>query len=207
MNKKRAMIFDICMVLGAMIFSALILLYFIINPEGHTMERPEDYKGRDAFFKVENDYFSHLLIFPESGSDELQIEKYYYKDAVLPFDNAYDIYLEYSLEAKEYEAEKKRIRELSLSYKKQQNKVIKVEGASSYDMYVTSWYEMRAYEYALFDDENHKIVCIYSQLGDPNGSAVPEKYHVDVDVVTKAVSKEYSMYYFKTGGGMDMPER
>ncbi len=137
----------------------------------------------------------------------MQIEKYYYKDAVLPFDNAYDIYLEYSLAAKEYEAEKKRISELSLSYKKQQNKAIKVEGASPYDMYVTSWYENRAYEYALLDDENHKIVCIYSQYMELNGSVVPEKYRVDVDVVKKAVPNKYSMYYFKTGGGMDMPER
>lgn len=207
LSKKAEKTLIICTILGVAIALIVLVAVIIFNPDIYVTEQVEDYKGRNAFFEVREDYFSHLLIFPESSADKLNIEKYYYKSQSGLFDNTYDIYLEYSLDDEEYEAEKKRISELDLSYEKQNNTAVKVENASTYEMYVTSWYATRAYEYVLLDDENRKIICIYSQLGDPNNSVIPEKYRVNIDEVNKSVSSKYSMYYFKTLGGMDMPER
>lgn len=207
LTKKAEMTLIICAILGIGIIMIALFAVIVFNPTIYTTEQTVDYKGREAFFEVREDYFSHLLIFPESNSDNLNIDKYYYRSESGLFDNSYDIYLEYSLDDDKYEAEKKRISELALSYKEQRNIAVKVENASLYEMYVTSWYAGRAYEYVLLDDENSKIVCIYLQLGTPNSSIIPEEYCVNIDVVNEAVSTKYSMYYFKTLGGMDMPER
>ena len=191
------------LICGVGVFIGLVLVvwagFSILKNFEFDVEVEETYEGRNHFFEVPEDYKSHLLIFPETVLDEMKIEKYAYEYIALPLTSSYDIYLEYTLEDELFDEEIQRLEDISVSYEGNTQKIVKME-QGEYDVYITSYMKNCAYEYALVDTANRKIVCIYTQLHEPSGEKVPQEYLVDLNTMEKEVGERFSVYYFKMMG-------
>ena len=199
-NKKNVLITFVCAILSMIFICGICVVgYYFLKPETNVIEGEQYYKGRNAYFEEAEDYCSHLLVFPSSDVD-MNIQNYYYEKTFTIFLSSYDIYLEYSLDEEAYQKEKQRIENIAMQYKGIEQKAVNIENVSSYTVYVTSWIEERAYEYALLDDDNKKIVCVYSQLHEPKTAVIPAKYMLDINAANTALAEKFSIYYFKGSG-------
>ena len=141
-NKK--LIWGVGIFIGLVLILGVVFAFFI-NMDWDIKVEMNEYKGRDAYFEVPEDYNSHLLIFPETVSDEMSIEKYAYESIALPFSSSYDIYLEYTLATELFDEEIQRLEEISVSYEGKTQKIVKME-QGEYDVYITSYMKDHAYE-------------------------------------------------------------
>ena len=208
-RKKTIIIITICVVLVMMI--ATVGLWFLkqlFASEPTIKQGAEEYKGRAAYFEDESEgFYSHLLIFPEKELEGMEIKKYYYSEEVSLFDNFYSIYLEYTLDDENYQKEKERLGNLSMEYKGKQQYIEQIEHENFDAVYVAAWSEMRTCEYALLNEENNKIVCVFSQISELDNSVIPEQYLLDKDVMKDKFGEYFDIYYFKDGAGTYvMPE-
>ncbi|MBO5458758.1 MAG: hypothetical protein J5981_00730 [Lachnospira sp.] len=65
--------------------------------------------------------------------------------------------------------------------------------------FVASWSENRAYEYAVADDTEQTITCIYTQLKRPDEVTLTSEYMIKESEVLEKIPEKFSIYYFKTG--------
>lgn len=171
-----------------------------LSRESKLQKMNEAYNGRNNFFNVEYDgYFSHLLIFPENNMESMHVEVYNYDHKSAFFDEEYTIILKYTLNAKEYEQEKQRLSKIHMCYKDKQQNILELEYSDTLAFFVASWSENRAYEYAIADDTEQTIICIYTQLKRPDEVALASEYMIEELEVLEEIPEKFSIYYFKTG--------
>ncbi|MDL2218830.1 hypothetical protein LJC04_00605 [Ruminococcaceae bacterium OttesenSCG-928-O06] len=107
-----------------------------------------------------------LSLFPKEITSQHKVDAFYYYCSTQSFDNIYQIYLSYTLQPKDFYAEVERFSQMDIDYKG-------VEGGSlqydsivfEYPAYVLRFEdEFSTFEYALIDESNYRIVCMYSYI-------------------------------------------
>jgi hypothetical protein len=138
--------------------------------------------------------FSNLLIFPSKLPGSAHIEDYYYYCSDKGLDSSYQIILEYSLSAEDFQKEKQRLSNLSITYKDKTNKVLYDTTGFNYPAYVTVFNDNETYEYALLDTAKNRIIYVFSQFQDLDESQLDKNYLPSE--ISVSGSPGYSMYYF-----------
>lgn len=149
--------------------------------------------------------FSHLFIFPEKLSKSAQIEDYYYYCSNKGLDNSYQIFLEYKLSTEDFKLEKNRLANISSNYKNKTNEVIYDTTSFDYPAYITVFNHNGTYEYALIDETNKRIICVYTQFRKLKKVGREESY---LPTTSSIMGDEgYSVYYFPAGNNtLVMPD-
>jgi len=126
--------------------------------------------------KEQEQLSSYLMVFPKALPHSAKVEDYYYFCSDKGLDNTYQIYLEYALDETDYTTEIKRLSQISMKYKGAVQKVIQDTTGFNYPAYITIFDNYNSFEYALTDDINHKIVCVYSHRMDIDTNIVDKNY-------------------------------
>jgi hypothetical protein len=119
---------------------------------------------------------SHLFVFPKELTDTHEVENFYYSCSSGSFDNAYQLFLAYTLPQDEFEAEVKRLAELEVTYGGVTNKVIYDTTSFNYPAYVTAFSKYGDYEYVLIDEENLRLICILSCVANIDNMPMDKGY-------------------------------
>lgn len=186
------------------LFVAILVLFVVQGcaVEIEQIDYAERYQGREKYFTVEyEDYFSHLLCFPELDYTSMEVVDYSYEYEAMGFDSKYFIFLEYKLNEDEYILEKERVKDIQIQYDNLVNNIKVLDYKEMCEVYLLSWWENRAYEYAIFDDDECSVVCIYSQLEAPSLEKIEECYLLENDDVKAVVEENFSIYYFQRDDG------
>lgn len=137
---------------------------------------------------------SGLLVFPEENMGSINVKNFHFR-YINSLDPCFEIFLEYQLDEEEFKKEKARIEKISLNYEGMVQDIVHIPGASEFDTYVTAW--GHTYEYALVDEENNKIVCVYAQFANPKRwNFVPEEYKLETSVVEEQLEEGFTLYFF-----------
>ncbi|HCW52892.1 MAG TPA: hypothetical protein DG753_03945 [Clostridium sp.] len=151
--------------------------------------------------------YSNLYIFPKEIPDSAHIDSYYYYYRDTMFDPTCQIYLEYSLSKEDFDAEVSRLSNISQTFKNEhfknaENTIVYDTTNFNYPAYVTIFNDNYCYEYALIDEENSKIICVFTQfILKPEDIKFDKKY-LPIDFNN---GKSFSMYY--TNGYFERDER
>jgi beta-lactamase regulating signal transducer with metallopeptidase domain len=154
----------------AAIVAVLLLctsLFSLGNTKGSTFIKSFLYGDKSVTFTDPKDYgkfedlrgYSSLDIFPKNLPSSM-IDEYYYTYQDTLFDPTCQIYLSCSYDKSGYEAELKRLSQISKSYKGNIQKVLYDTDNYNYPAYVTIDGNNHCYEYALLTGEN-KITYIF----------------------------------------------
>ena len=144
-----------------------------------------------------SDLDSLLMIFPELEYDSINVEEFLYEECTGLFGSTYEIVISYKLDEVEFEKEVERIAELSLEEEGIEQKIVCASEGFSYPAYVTIFQENQVYEYALVDEENHRIICVCNQFTSEKTVEMNSKY---LPVSFQAGDMLYdrkNIYYFK----------
>jgi hypothetical protein len=205
---RRKVIIIVTSVIGVFLLFYTIIIKLIIGGVftfGHEF-KTEDisqygiYSGHIE--KEKEQLTSYLMVFPKTLPHSAKVEDYYYFCSSKWLDNTYQIYLEYTLDKIDYVAEVKRLSEISIKYKRTGavNNIIYDTTGFNYPAYITIFDSYNSFEYALTDDINHKIVCVYSQRIGIDAKIVDAKYRSNnFTIPTKYRAPKgqgYNMYYF-----------
>ena len=134
-----------------------------------------------------------------------QIESYYYYYMDTLFDPTCQIYLEYTLQDADFETEVLRISQIKERYehehyKDKENKIVYDTKNFIYPAYVTIFNNDHCYEYALINQEEHKIICVFTQfIG--NNKVKFDKRYLPQDFGNTKNENSFNMYYTENGLG------
>ena len=191
----------VCLILAAIIiiFSIVLMvgkkLWTSVVSETHlVLTNAEDYQGRKKFFEEEYvGYWSRLLIFPENNAENINIEKYYYERDYLSLDPIYKIVLIYTMNEEEYGHEKERLATISVTENGNVQKISYISDGFQYPAYVAAYEKGRVYEYALTDDNERRIICIYYQMEELDEDTVGADYMPTRDIINDQGFSIYSL--------------
>ncbi|WP_160685680.1 zf-HC2 domain-containing protein [Clostridium sp. C2-6-12] len=143
--------------------------------------------------------YSNLYIFPKEIPKSAKVDSYYYYHRDTLFDPTCQIYLEYSLSKTDFDAEVLRLSKICESYENQNykdkvNNIVYDTKNFMYPAYVTIFNRNHCYEYALLDNEEHKIIYVFTQFIELKNVNFDKKY-LPVDFGKEKSSKGYNMYY------------
>lgn len=155
--------------------------------------------------------YSNLYIFPEQMPDSAQIESYYYYYRDTIFDPTCQIYLEYSLSEADFDGEVLRLSKITEgyendSYKNIENSIVYDTENFIYPAYVTIYNNNHCYEYALVNEEECKIICIFTQFIDYSDVEFDKKY-LPADFKNKEGNESFNIYYSYSENGDGYFER
>lgn len=167
-RKKLAIIIMISILIVIIVagggFFAIKTFIFSENVEISTTKL-EDYKGREQLLKLAgSDAHTLLLVFPELEYSSIELEEFFCEKEVGLFDSYYEIFLSYTLNEQEFEQEKERIAGLKLEMNREVHEITYSSDGFSYPAYVSIFTQHNAREYALLDEINHRIICVYNQI-------------------------------------------
>ncbi|MFA9377917.1 MAG: hypothetical protein ACERKZ_14345 [Lachnotalea sp.] len=145
-------------------------------------------------------YRSHLLVFPENAIKDMKVEKFYYCNFQSTMCQ-YTLLFIYTLDDKAYKQEKERLSKLKVKYNEEEKNVLYVEKDSTKHCYITIGDDNGDYEYALADDTQNKIVCVFTQhMG---LIKIPNEYRIsNIYLYKNARENEkvgFNMYWFWEG--------
>lgn len=157
--------------------------------------------------------YSGLFIFPEKLSAQTKNQEYFYGTGYGMFGSHYEIYFNVTYPRNEFEAEKKRLSDITchipinVQGKVVTNSIHYNEDLFNYPAYISVYEEDNAYEYALIDEANCRIVYVSVQYCD--GSHIPEEYlpkgGMESPVMNGFVMEEdntFNMYYAEDEDGI-----
>jgi len=158
-----------------------------------------DYKSRNEIVdKAQENIHSLLLTFPEEQPGSMHIEKYMYRESTGIFASTYEILLAYTLNDTDFEKEKERIQEIELETGDTKQSVVYTEDGFNYPAYVTAFESEMVYEYALIDEENNRIICVFCQYTDETiKDAAPE--YLPTSFSPEDMPNEIENIYFYNG--------
>lgn len=196
-KKRRRRVFAIVMsVIGVLILSIFFFGYYVITggPAAKT-SNAKDY----GVFKNFNGY-SNLYIFPKQMPQSTQIDSYYYYYRDTFLDPTSQIFLEYSLSEADFDAEVARLSTISERYEKEgykdfENHIVYDETNFEYPAYVMIFNDNYCYEYALVNEKEHKIICVFTQFINPKEVRFDHKY-LPKNFGNEKNSAGYNMYYY-----------
>ena len=158
----------------------------------------KEYKGREMLVEnTDEETRSLFMIFPELEYNSLNIEEYFYEKAVGLFGTTYEVMLSYTLDDVEYEKEVKRISEITLTQNEQTHKVTYTTEGFKYPAYVTVFEPESIYEYALIDEDNNRIICVFSQYTTENIDKINEDYLSINFTADNMLDGVDNIYYFE----------
>lgn len=197
--KKRLKI--VCLILAAIIiiFSVMVVVgkkfwAGVVSETYLVLTNVEDYQGREKFFEEEYvGYWSRLLIFPESNTENINIEKYYYERDYLSLDPIYKIVLVYTMNEEEYQNEKERLENIAVTENGNVKKISYIPDGFQYPAYVAAYEKGRVYEYALTDDNERRIVCVYYQMEELDENTIGADYMPRKEIINDQGFSIYSL--------------
>ena len=142
-----------------------------------TITEVKDYKGREILVeKTDEETRGLFMVFPELKYNSMNIEEYFYEKAIGLFGTTYEVVLSYTLDDVEYEKEVKRIKDISLTKNVETHIVTYTTEGFKYPAYVTVFESESVYEYALVDEHNNRIICVFCQYAIENIDKINEDY-------------------------------
>lgn len=143
----------------------IVFMYFVIT--GAPASKTSDVRKYGEFEKY--NCYSNLYIFPVEIPDSAVDLNYYYYFRDELFDPSCQIYLEYSLSEEDYNSEGKRLSKITIefehdSYKHLNHEIIYDNEHFNYPAYVTVFNNDQTFEYALLNEEEHKIIYVFKQF-------------------------------------------
>ena len=212
MKKKIVIVVVLFLVILVCILTIFINFLNQIDEDSLTIITDTNaYKGRTAFFEEEDaEYRSLLLTFPENTMDNINIEKFYYERDLASLDIGYKILLTYTLDEEDFEEEKQRLEDISITYEGETRNILYTEEGFYHPAYVAV-FSMGTYEYALIDEKNHKIICVFTQISGLDKDVLTEEYMPIAKELPQECKNNFDMYHFKIGevygvGIYDIPE-
>lgn len=160
MKKKEKAIFAIVSGIVALVVLFIVYVYCDTREKITDINKYEEYLGNNGKYK--ENYGTYNDIFPDEISENAQVEDfcYYYYN---PWDACYLGYLVYTCDAKSFEKEYARLRDIPSS----ENKYIYGTTAFPYELCAVYADEYYGYIYALADRASNKF--IYVELQFANG--------------------------------------
>lgn len=154
--------------------------------------------------------YSNLYIFPTKMPDSARIDTYYYYQRDTLFDPTCQIYLEYSLSKADFEAEVSRLSKISERFEHEQykdiiNNIVYDTEHFKYPAYVTIFNNNYCYEYALLNEEENKIICVFTQSIGPDDVKFDKKY-LPTGFGDDKSSGGFSIYFTSLGNGFGYSE-
>ncbi len=150
----------------------------------------EDFKG-----------YSNLEIFPKDLPDSMNIENYYYFYQDTFLDATYQIFVEYTLTEEDYWNEVQRLSQIGEQNVEEVHRIVYDTQNFNYPAYVTVFENNLTYEYALLIEDQHKIVCVFTQFAnrkdigfDP--AYLPDDFQSPGDPEVNTLGG-YNIYYFQ----------
>ncbi|UWG95564.1 hypothetical protein LPY66_11600 [Dehalobacter sp. DCM] len=183
MGKKpqKIVIISVASIIAFMLLGISSVYFFIYGGPPVKTSDIEDY-GVFEDFKG----YSNLYIFPTQMPESTRIDSYYYYQRDTLFDPTCQIYLEYSLSKADFDAEVSRLSKITEKfdhehYKNSVNNIVYDTKHFKYPAYVTifNYDPIILYEYALINEESHKIICIFVQGVGADDVKFDQKYLPD----------------------------
>ena len=191
----------------ALSLSAIIFIWLCITGGFPTKTSNINDYGTFKNFKG----YSNLYIFPKEMPDSAKIESYYYYHRDTIFDATCQIYLEYSLQKEDFDAEVSRLSKISERYENKnfidcENKIEYDTKNFIYPAYVTIFNNNHCYEYALLNEEESKIICVFTQFIKSDDVKFDEKY-LPIDFENRKSKESFNIYYTYSKNGDGYFER
>lgn len=216
MKKKKNIVINILLVLLVIITTYFIkplvgfgFLYLVESWGAETIVR-NDISQYDKNYYMETyrgDLDSTLSIFPDVISDTMNVRAFESSFTVGLFDTYGYILLDYTLNENAFEEEINRLNSLEMEIKNYDgesyiNEVQYSKDDYFYPAYITIDGYRNTYEYALIDEENNRIICIYLTYLDDSGFTHNEYLKLDrSDYESEDSLQKYSMYSHTFDGG------
>ena len=206
-----ALIVLLVIAIGYVIFSIVIfggmLWLELFGSETVTQNDIRQY-DKDYYFETySGDLDSGLLIFPDVISDNMKVLNFESSFTTGLFDTYGYILLDYSLDDAAFEQEILRLSSLEVTLENHDgavytNTVKYSKDAYSYPAYITIDGYTDTFEYALIDEENNRIICIYLTYLESSGFEYEEYLKKEPNAYNLWDSlKEFSMYSHSFDGG------
>lgn len=138
----------------------------VLGASESTFTDVRDYSKQHFIETYGGDLDSNLSVFPDVIHEEMSDVHYESAMSTGLFDSDGYIFLEYTLDDEDFSAEVKRLRELSQTIQNfdgdsYTNEILYAEGMYDYPAYITIDGFANTYEYALIDEKNNRIICVY----------------------------------------------
>lgn len=163
-----------------------------------TITDVKEYKGREMLVEnTDEETRSLFMIFPELEYSSIGIESYFYEKAIGLFGTTYEVVLSYTLDEDDYEKEVQRMKDISLTQNGETHIVTYTTEGFKYPAYVTVFESESIYEYALIDEDNNRIICVFSQYTTENIDKINEDYlpiNFTADYMMDGID---NIYYFE----------
>lgn len=158
------------------------------------------------------DLDSNLSIFPDEITEDMEVINFESSLATGLFDTDGYIFLEYTLDKVDFDNEVARLQDLQAKIENYDgqvyiNKVMYSEDDYAYPTYITIDGYADTFEYALIDEENSRIICVY--LAYYNDSRFTKEEYLKVDKSCYSDFDnldEFSMYTHTFDGGKSYVE-
>lgn len=206
-KKRKKWAFIIVASIIAFLLSVIIFMWVCVT--GGFPTKTSDIKDYGTFKDFKG--YSNLYIFPTQMPDSARIESYYYYYRDTFLDPTCQIYLEYSLSKADFDAEVLRLSKISEGYENENYKDIKnniVHDTKNfiYPAYVTIFNKNNCYEYALLNEEECKIICVFTQFIKYNDVKFDKRY-LPIDLKNEKSSRSFNIYYSYSENGDGYFER
>lgn len=194
---------------------AFLGLIFGLESLANDTDVRNDISQYDKSYYIETyggDLDSKLTIFPDTINDHINVLEFGSAMTTGLFDTYGHIILEYTLDDEDFTAEVNRLSSLALTITNYDgetytNYVKYQEGTYFYPAYITIDGFGSTYEYALIDEENNRIICVYLAYLDSSGFEHEKYLKLDrTDYVSDDTLKKYSMYNHTFDGGKSYVE-
>lgn len=194
-QKRRKVFIGVVSVITFLLLSLISMTVLLVT--GGPPVKTSDVKDYGVFEDFKG--YSNLYIFPVKLPDSAQIESYYYYQLNRIFDPTCQIYLEYSLSKSDFDAEIARLARISEKYEHNNykdivNNIVYDTEHFKYPAYVTIFNNNHCYEYALFNEKEKKIICVFTQFSKEKDIKFNKEY-LPVDFGDNNTIKGFNIYY------------
>ncbi|MBB6713919.1 zf-HC2 domain-containing protein [Clostridium gasigenes] len=169
-KKIKKIILGTVIVVGISVVAYIMIIVAFISAPFFFYDKNEttnisDYREFDTIHNEEQCMWSFLYVFPEKINNPDKVKSYYYYcDNKGLFDNSYQMYLESEFSEDEFKEEVKRLSEIKVKYEGDENSIVYNNNDFKYPAYVAIKDKDCTYEYALVDDENNRVMYVYTRF-------------------------------------------
>ncbi len=159
------------------------------------------------------DIHSAMIVFPSKLSSDNNYN-YLYNCEYSVGDSSYLVMLEANYSQKAFDAEKKRLADLKVSFKmpdemeKRENKIMYDDKLFCLPAYVAIYNSHLAFEYALIDEENNSVIYVffqqYAKIDGMDEKYLPLEFQNDSKIKYKLSNGEPNIYCIRNEEGVDV---
>lgn len=173
--RRRSIIIAVSVVLLAVLLPYIFVLSFAalihIGGDSYSTTDVSQYGVYEGHISSEAEtlcLYTKLALFPKAITEQYKVDSFYYYCSSQSLDTMYQIYLSYTLPPEDFRAEIERFDEMHFSFDGAEGGTRQYDDvAFNYPAYVLSFREKHStYEYALVDEANCRIICVYSLFKD-----------------------------------------